>query len=100
MSEAEKHEQQSQLKQPRIFVVGEEIDNLIFFVTVADRKFYCTNIYNAVEAAMFFFLGLNIEYPCECEVVWEYIQQQIFDVPSQKKSSHQLQELIQKLGKK
>lgn len=99
MSEAEKSYAKSKLKQPRIFVVGEEIENLIFFVTVADRKFFCTNICNAVEAAMFFFLGLNIKYPCECEVVWEYLQQKIFGVPSQKISS-QLQELMEKLGKK
>lgn len=101
MVEAEKNQEESKLKQPRIFVIDKEIDNLIFYVVVTGRKFFAKNICDAVEIAMFFFLGINIQYPCECEIVWEFLQQQIFDVPSTtKQQSSQLRELIKKLGKK
>lgn len=88
-----------------IFVVGEpdDDDGFICFVSVANKKFFGKTIYDTVEVAMYFFLGLNIEYPSESNVVWEFLQQEIFDVPVQSKgkSSTQLLDLIKKVtGKK
>lgn len=98
MSAAEKCEETSTFKQPRIFVVGTGIENLIFFVSVATKKYYAKTILEAVEIAMFFYLGLDLKYPCESETVWEFLQQMIFCVPVTH-VGQQLQDLIQTHGK-
>lgn len=74
---------------------------MIYFVSVANKNFYAKNVCEAVETALYFFIGINIEYPCECDFIWEFLQLEIFDVPlSSPKRSSQLEELIRKLGKK
>lgn len=86
------------MKQPRIFVVGSDNENLKYFVSVATKKYYAKTICEAVEIAIFFFLGLDIKYPCESETIWEFIQQTIFLVPVTR-VGQQLQELIEKVSK-
>lgn len=98
MSEAEAGEDKSTLKQPRIVVVGSDITNLKYYVSVATKKYYAENVCQAVEIGMFFFLGMNLQYPCESDTVWEFLQQLIFCVPVIR-VGQQLRELIEKVGK-
>lgn len=98
MSEAEKAEDSSKLKQPRIFVVGTDTENLKYFVSLATNKYYANTICEAVEIAMFFFLGLDLKYPTESQTIWELFQHLIFGVKVSN-VGQQLQELIEKVGK-
>lgn len=58
-----------------------EID-FTYYVTVADLKFYATNITEAVEICFFFFCSLNIKYPDESNTIWLFIQHAVFQLLS------------------
>ena len=86
--------------QPRVVFVG-DFSALKSYITLVNQKYWFDDPIRCIEACMHLFLALNVKYPPESIVVWNFIQKFIFGVNTKFDSNHSclqgLQNDVQKL---
>jgi len=74
--------------QPTLIFVGEPEKFIAYYVLLDDQKFQVPSPVEAIELTFNLFTALHAEYPADCAIVWQFIQQSIYDIkyPKDKKS--------------
>lgn len=57
-----------------------------FYIIIDDVKYKLTSSIRTLELLFKFFHALDVEYPCENESVWLFIEEMVFKFKSVKKS--------------
>lgn len=71
--------------QPSVCVVGAPEKPDGFYILVDDVLYKVDSTVRCLELIFKVFHSLDIEYPAECESVWLFVQELIFDMKSSKK---------------
>lgn len=67
--------------QPFVIVVGANLFALKeFYIFFYDTSFKCKSFLQAIDVCFKLFFVLNIRFPVECELLWLFIQQFIYEI--------------------
>lgn len=70
--------------QPFVLALGERTSPTQAFLIIENNAVECDSLLNAVDACFKAFYVLDLEYPANCIIVWQFIQELVFDVRSKK----------------
>lgn len=84
---------------PRIVLIGSIEKNVKCYLRLYGYQYEFDNVLTAIEACFHFFIGLNIEYPVECENVWIFFEKYIFGVNKTKASFANIDLFIKSISK-
>lgn len=68
--------------QPRIIFIG-NMNELSAYVTLCGKKYFFKNPLEAIESCFNIFMALNVKYPAETKVIWNFVQRYIFKISTQ-----------------
>lgn len=67
--------------QPIVFIVGENLDEIIeSYVAIEDVLYKFNSVFVAFSVAFKLIHGLQLKYPDQCKQVWMFLQKLIFKI--------------------
>lgn len=83
--------------QPKIFVIGKDVNNLTeFYVTVNELTYKVETLLRAVDLLIKICFTFNLKYSAKSKYVWVFLQEYIFEIPSLEKIA-KVQNIINKI---
>lgn len=71
--------------QPFVCIIGTSEKPEVFYIVVDEVMYKVESTIRCLELIFKMFHSLDIEYPAECESIWLFIQELVFEMKSSKK---------------
>jgi len=79
-------ERERRRTQPFIILLGQQstLETTQFCVMVERKHIFCSSFLQALDTCFKIFHVLNINYPAECQAVWEFLESFIYGISEPK----------------